>query len=536
MGQSLPLDVALTVGGRAETVEVSAEGATVNTSTEQTSGLVNERQVKELPLNGRSYDQLITLNPGTVNYTGQRSGGVGTSNSSVGNMFAVSGRRPQDNLFLLNGVEYTGASLINVTPGGTSGQLLGVAAVREFNVISDTYSATYGKRDGAQISIVTASGTNQVHGEVYEFLRNSYFDARNYFDPARIPEFQRNNYGVALGGPIKKDKVFLFANFEEYRQNLGESDVTLVPDNQARLGFLPNAKGVETAVTVNPVSAKLLNLWPVQNGPEVLSNGLLTGIAEAFTTAPQHIREDFGTTRLDANLTGNDLLSAVFTVDDSIAHTPTQDPDSIVDEWLREQVGSVEEKHVFSSKLLNVGRVGYSRASFLFLGSVPADVQAATPTFIPGKPTGAVVIAGSTASNGASSITTAGGNVGANNAITRNLYTIDDHVYYVVGKHQIEAGVWVQRLESNDNLVQDQFGQASFASLSTFLTGTIKTFTYAPNPTELGWRALFVDGYLEDTYRPTPRLELRAGFRSESSTGWSETRGAGGSVRLYGWG
>ena len=529
VGQSLPLDVALSVGGRAETVDVSAEGATVNVSTEQTAGLVNERQVKELPLNGRSYDQLITLNPGTVNYTGQRSGGVGTSNSSVGNMFAVSGRRPQDNLFLLNGVEYTGASLINVTPGGTSGQLLGVAAVREFNVISDTYSATYGKRDGAQVSIVTASGTNAVHGELYEFARNSYFDARNYFDPSRIPEFQRNNYGLALGGPLKKDKVFLFGNFEEYRQNLGVSDVTLVPDNEARAGFLPNASGVEKPVTVNPISAKLLNLWPVQNGPEVLSNGLLTGIGEAFTTAPQHIREDFGTSRLDVNLTGNDLLSAVYTVDDSIAHTPTQDPYSVVDEWLREQVGSVEEKHVFSSRLLNVARVGYSRASFLFLGSVPAAIQAVTPTFIPGKPTGAVVIAGSTASNGASSITTAGANVGANNAITRNLYTLDDHVYYVIGKHQIEAGVWVQRLQSNDNLVQDQFGQASFTSLATFLAGTtIKTFTYAPDPTELGWRSLFVDGYLEDTYRPTPRLELRAGFRSESSTGWSETRGRAG--------
>ena len=135
------------------------------------------------PLNRRSYDQLITLNPATVNYTGQRSGSIGTSNSSVGNMFAISGRRPQDNLFLLNGVEYTGASLINVTPGGTSGQLLGVDAVREFNVITDTYSSSYGKRQGAQISIVTASGTNKIHGSAYEFIRNSASSTRrNYFD------------------------------------------------------------------------------------------------------------------------------------------------------------------------------------------------------------------------------------------------------------------------------------------------------------------------------------------------------------------
>src|ERR1700722_9096735 len=179
IGQSVQVNFALSVSSVHETVVVNAGDPIVNTSSQQTAGLIDERQVKELPLNGRSYDQLLTLNPATVNYTTQRSGGIGTSNSSVGNMFSVAGRRPQDNLFLLNGIEYTGASLINVTPGGTSGQLLGVEAVREFNVITDTYSAAYGKREGAQVSIVTASGTNSLHGSVYEFVRNSFFDARN---------------------------------------------------------------------------------------------------------------------------------------------------------------------------------------------------------------------------------------------------------------------------------------------------------------------------------------------------------------------
>ena len=171
IAQSLVVDFQLGVDTVREDVVVNAADPNVNTTSQQTSGLINERQVKELPLNGRSYDQLITLNPGTVNYTNQRSGGVGTSNSSVGSMFAVSGRRPQDNLFLLNGIEYTGASLINVTPGGTSGQLLGIDGVREFNVVTDTYSAAYGKRDGAQVSIVTTGGTNKLHGSVYEFAQ-----------------------------------------------------------------------------------------------------------------------------------------------------------------------------------------------------------------------------------------------------------------------------------------------------------------------------------------------------------------------------
>ena len=513
IGQTLELTLTLRAAG-AETVTVNDTPPSVNTTTEQTAGLVDSRQVKELPLNGRSYDQLITLNPGTVNATNQRSGGIGTSNSSVGSMFAVSGRRPQDNLFLLNGIEYTGASLINVTPGGTSGQLLGIDGIHEFNVVTDTYSAAYGKRDGGQISIVTTSGTNQLHGSVYEFARNSYFDARNYFDAARIPKFQRHDYGVSLGGPIRKDKTFLFANYEGYRQNLGESLVTLVPDAASR------AKAV---ASVRP----LLNLWPIANGPEVTTNGVATGIAEWIGTAPQQIREDFGTTRFDDNLTANDSVNGVYTVDDSSATTPSANPYSYVTERLREQVLSAEEKHIFA-KVVNIARFGYSRANYYFYGYVPDAQQALSPSVRPGVPTYAVIIAGSTASNGASSITAAGANVGANNGITRNLFTFDDHAYYTIGKHTLQGGVWVQRLQSNDDLAQDQYGQASFASLSTFLAGSIKTFTYAPQTTELGWRTLFVDAFLEDTYRITPRLEARFGFRSESSTGWSESQGRAG--------
>jgi len=530
VGQSATLDLTLRPAGNTEQVDVDAAGSTVNISTEQTSGLVDERQVKQLPLNGRSYDQLITLNPATVNYTGQRSGSIGTSNSSVGNMFAISGRRPQDNLFLLNGIEYTGASLINVTPGGTSGQLLGVDAVREFNVVSDTYSASYGKRQGAQISIVTAGGTNKLHGGAYEFLRNSALDARNYFDqangPRRLPEFQRNNYGASLGGPIRQNKLFLFANYEGYRQNLGLSDVTLVPDAEARLGFIPNAKtGALTNIGIAPGVAALLDLWPVANGPELTSNDLATGIAEALSSPIQHIREDFATTRFDANLSANDLLFAVYTIDDSTANTPTQNPFSLINENLREQVLSIQEQHVFSPRLLNTARVGFSRASFFFLGDSTPLGGATVPGWVAGKPVGAIVIAGSTASNGSSQITGAGANVGSDNATTRNLFTFDDHVYYTLGRHQIEAGGWIQRLQSNDNLAQNQDGQASFASLTTFLQGTVKTFTVVPNPTELGWRSTMGAAYVEDTVHLLSNLELRAGLRFESTNGFNESQG-----------
>lgn len=445
--------------------------------TQQTAGRVDSRQVKNLPLNGRKYDQFVLLNPKTVNYTGQ---------------------------------------------------VLHIDAAREFNVVANTYSAFYSKRNGAQISVANPSSTNQLHGNVYEFLRNSLLDARNYFDQARIPEFQRNNYGGSLGGPIVKNRLFLFGNYEGFRQNLGLTDVTLVPDNEARAGYLPNASGVEAPVAINPVSAQLLNLWPVQNGPEVLNNGSLTGIAEAFSSPEQHIRVDSGTAHIDANLSKQDVLSTVFSIDDSTAHTPQEDPYSIVDEDLREQSLSIQEQHTFSPYLLNTARFSFSRARSLFLGSVSPDIQAITPTFVPGKPTGHIVISGSVSSGGATAISDAGTDPGADDALARNTFTFDDHVMFTHGKHQIEGGVWLQRVQSNDDLALEQFGQAAFNSLSSFFAGTIRLFRYTPHTTELGWRALFADAYIQDTFHVTPRLLIRAGFRSDSTTGWSESQGRAG--------
>ena len=516
LGQSLQLKFVLGVASVQQVIEVTADSAAVNTTTQQTAGLVDERQVKELPLNGRSYDGLMTLNPGTVNYTSQRAGGVGTSNSSVGNMFSVSGRRPQDNLFLLNGIEYTGASLTNVTPGGTSGQLLGVDAVREFNVATDTYGAAYGKRAGAQVSIVTTSGTNKLHGTTFEFIRNSTLDARNYFDQGAIPNFQRNQFGGSLGGPLVKNKLMLFGNYEGFRQAWGLSAVTLVPDDRARQGYLPDASGNEQFVDVDPSVAPLLALWPQANGPELGS-----GIALAYSNPKQHIREDFGTTRLDDNLGSKDLLFAVYTVDDSTADTPTQNPFSRINESLRAQVASIQEQHNFNSNLLNTARIGFSRARFSFFGFPTVDL----PGWVAGRNIGAVVIGGSTASNGASTLTQAGSNVGTNNSQARNLFTLDDHIYWSHGRQQIEVGGWLQRIQSNSLLAQYQNGQASFSDLPSFLKGKVKTFTVVPQATEMAWRVFEGAAFVDDTIKVTPRLELRAGFRFESTNGWNEALG-----------
>jgi hypothetical protein len=513
LGQHASVDLTLTVAGIHQTIVVE-EGFAPDVTTADVSGLVNERQVKDLPLNGRSYDQLLTLNPGVINYTSQRSGGTGTSNSVVGNMFAVSGRRPQENLYLLNGVEFTSASEVNNTPGGTSGQLLGVDAVQEFAVVKDTYGADYGKRPGAQINIATASGTNQLHGNAYEFLRNNALDARNFFDQAQIPDFERNEFGGSLGGPIKKDKTFLFANYEGYRQVLGLSDVTLVPDATSRAAAVASIK-------------PLLGLWPVANGPELLtSTGANSGIAKAFSNPLQHIREDFGTARLDQILSAKDSFAGVYTVDDSGAHSPTTNPLSLTDVFLREQVASVSETHVFSPNFLNKATFGFSRGGFYFNSGVEGTASSVPGGWIhAGQPVGTVVIGGGTTLNGASQLTNGGTNAGSNLSAARNLFTATDQVSIIRGIHTITVGAWFQRVQSNSSLLQDQYGQASFTSLATFLAGTVSTWTYSPTATPLGWRSLEGAYFAEDAIKLRPSIELRLGFRGEFTNGWNEADG-----------
>jgi hypothetical protein len=295
VAQEAVVNLRLEVGQVAQEVTVSGDAPIVDTTTASVSGLVAEREIKELPLNGRSFDNLITLNPGAITYT-MKSANTTTSN---GNTFSVAGRRPLDNIFLLNGIEYTGSSQLAITPGGVSGDLLGIDAVREFNVLTGTYSAEYGKRAGAQVTIVTQSGGNRFHGSVYEFLRNSALDARNFFDQGSVAPFRRNQFGGSLGGPIAKDKLFFFGNYEGFRHRLGVSNLAVVPDDQARLGSLPNTTtgAYAPVANLNPNMLPFMAFWPRVNGGELLVNGLPTGTGLSFSSPKQVINENFGTVR-----------------------------------------------------------------------------------------------------------------------------------------------------------------------------------------------------------------------------------------------
>jgi hypothetical protein len=233
------------------------------------------------------------------------------------------------------------------------------------------------------------------------------------------------------------------------------------------------------------------------------------------------VREDFGTTRADYNLSQKDTLFGVYTIDDSYANTPSANPLSSVLEGLREQVASMQEQHVFSPSILNTVRIGYSRGGYYFTSQTPLNL----PGWVADAPIGAIVIGGGTALNAQSSITGAGTNAGGNLRAVRNLSTYDDHVGIFHGKHQIEAGFWAQRVQANDLLAQNQWGQASFGSLTSFLHGTIATFTVVPSPTPLGWRSLELAGFVQDVIKVSPNLDLRLGFRFESTDGWNEVAG-----------
>jgi hypothetical protein len=529
LGEDATVNFRIRVGDASQQVTVSEDAPVVNTTTADISGLVGGTEIKSLPLNGRSYDLLLPLNPGVVNVTSAKTGGVGVSNSTVGNNFAVMGNRPQQNLFLLNGVEFTGAAENNMQPGGTSQLLLGVDAVREFNVLRNSYGAEYGKRPGAQVAIVTESGSSEAHGSFYEFLRNNALDARNFFDGDSVPGFQRNQFGAALGGPIQKGKTFGFVNFEGLTQHLHQTGVDLVPDNNARNGFLPckivspKPKTCPTSGLVFVGVSPLLSAWPVPTAgaPD------FGGISEAFNTPLQTIRDDFGTARMDHVFSENDILNAVYTIDDSADLTPTSTNLYSTDlETLREQVASVAETHVFSPTLLNQATIGYSRAAYFFTGEPTQGTPAAAlPGFLAGKPIGAVVVGGSAASNPTAQLGLAGSNNGSNLHVNRNLFTYEERLSLTKGRNQFTAGAWLQRLQSNETLALSQYGQATFTSLQTLLQGVAGSLLYDPAATGMGWRARFGAWYAADTIRVGSRLSLSIGFRGESSSGWNEVNG-----------
>jgi Carboxypeptidase regulatory-like domain len=510
VAQEAVVNLTLQVGNVEQRVTVTADAPLVNTTLSSTSGLISESQVKDLPLNGRSFDQLLTLNPGTANSSSN------TFNGNAWTAFSVAGKRPETNRFIINGIDYIGgnATGLYIAPSGASGNLLGVDAVREYNVVTDTYGAEYGKRAGGQISIVTSSGTNHLHGELFEFLRNSAFDARNSFDNAiGTPPFKRHQFGGALGGPIKKDKLFLFGNYEAFRQRLAVSDASVVPDSFARKGLLPDGSPVPN---LQPKMLDYANaFWPAPNGPEI-SNGT----AWSYTNPPSSTNEHFGLARFDYTVSSRDSFSANYTIDTGLKNVPRPNPFYISSQGIGSQTLGMQETHVFSPSLVNVTTLGYARTySTLVNGPVvpiPSDL-----IFLPGGNPGSIIIGGGIFTVQASSVVPADSNnlnVGA-----RNYYTAADDLHITKGRHSLSVGAWVQRVQNNvAGGPQGSAGNVAYPNVTAFLQDKPSQALLVRNPVMVGYRSLEAAWYFQDEIKLLPNLTVRVGLRDEMTNGWNE--------------
>jgi hypothetical protein len=279
IGQEANLTLALKVGAVSEQVTVTAEAPIVNTSTSSVSGVVDEQRIEELPLNGRDFSQLPLVQTGV---TAIRNGDA-TVSKGYGARISMGGSRPDQTAWLLDGTNIHSVSNFG-TPGSAAGVMLGVEAVREFQVLTSNYSADLGGTSGGVVNMLTKSGTNKLHGSLFEFLRNSALDARNFFDLDK-PAFKRNQFGGAVGGAIKKDKTFFFGNYEGLRQRQGVTTTATVPDSGVHQGLIPDptAAGGFRQVTVAPEIRPYLALIPLPNGP---AKGAGLGLLYASGNAP----------------------------------------------------------------------------------------------------------------------------------------------------------------------------------------------------------------------------------------------------------
>jgi hypothetical protein len=510
VAQEAQVNVTLQVGSIDQQVTVTGDAPLVNTTLASTSGLINESQVKDLPLNGRSFDQLITLNAGTSNNSSN------TLNNAAWNGFSVAGKRPETNRFLINGIDWVGGNgtAQYITPYGASGQLLGVEAVREFNLVSNTYGAEYGKRAGGTVNVVTASGTNQLHGDVFEYLRNSAFDARNFFDATiGTPPFKRHQFGGILGGPIKKDKLFLFGNYEEFRQELARSSVAVVPGALARQGLLPNGSPVPNLKMAMLPYAN--TFWPAPSTPDAAD-----GTALAFSNPGESRREHFGLARFDYTISSKDSFSANYTNDNGNRSVPFVDPNFSTNSEIDSQTLSMQETHVFSPSLVNVVTLGFAR-SFATLVQAPAVPIPSNLVFLPGGNPGSIVIGGGVITAQPSAVAAAPGN---NPSIgVRNYFTEADDLHWTRGKHSWSFGGWIQRIQSDvSGAAQGSAASVAYPTVLAFLQDKPSQAILVRNPVRLGYRSLEAAWYVQDEIKLRPNLTMRLGLRDEMTNGWNE--------------
>src|SRR5712691_5123494 len=499
VGREAVVNLALKVGQLSEKVTITGEAPLVESTTSAMSSLVDERTIRDLPLNFRSYDQLALAQPGVVT--------MGAGQASVafdfgtGVRFSVSGSRAYANSFLLDGTNINDHA--NGTPGGAAGQNLGVDGVQEFKINTLVSPAEYGRSSGGVISAVTRSGTNSLHGSAFEFLRNNDLDSPGYFDDVShggtgsIAPYRRNQFGGSLGGPIKKEKTFFFGTYEALRQGNGGNISAEVPTAQTKLGIVPfsafqgtdptpyNCHKGDTAcnVGVSPVIKPYLDLYQAPNTPD-LGDG-----TAFFIAAPLQVtHEDYFMTRVDHQISDKMRIFVRYSFDKDSNVLPNFGGSAVADEHdvSRRQYSTIQVNNILRPTLVNSLRVAYNR-TFQDFDDVLVDPRAANLSFVPGEHFGTISFGGQGLST--QPLLFLGVDNGAPRDYHYNLFQEGDDLTYVKGRHTVKMGVDIKRIQDNEITSNNSRGDYTFLDIPGFLANTPIRFD-APPPGENAYRGL----------------------------------------------
>ena len=487
------------------------------------SGMKDAKSVSDLPSNGRDLTEVATLQAGVSSVKTQPDAGnidSGRGQRGFGAQISISGSRPQQNNYILNGISIN--DYANSAPGSVLGLDLGADAVEQFTVSTSSYPAEYGRSSGGIVNVVTRSGGDRFHGAAYEFLRNSALDARNYFDGSK-PPFRRNQFGISAGSPLWSQKLHLFGNYEGLRQSLGVTHFNIVPSPAARSGLLASG-----AVPVDPQAARYLVFFPLPN------RGLIgNGDTGNYAVAGQQITpENYFTTRMDAKVGSADTLTLAYVVDDSKTTQPDQFDLRINEITTTRQLVSFAGAHTFTQRLTTSSHFGISRV-VAELGLTPTALSPiATDTaygFLPGRTSGNLNITG---------LTNFTGGLGAASPYRFHWTSIQfyQNVSYTKGRNVLHTGVAAEGMRDNILSNADPNGIFTFNSLAEFLTNRpyLLTIAIPGTSTPRDMRQTLFAAYVQDNARLTDRVTTYAGLRYEMASVPTEIAGKLAALRNIG--
>src|SRR2546422_51132 len=492
VGSQNIVDFSLPVGQLEETLFVEAPLTQIDTTSSAMSAMFGEQQLRDLPLNGRNLTALASM------ATGIAPAPMGTvfmlTFYGSGDNHSVSGARAEGQSFLLDNTETQGF-WNRGTGSGATGTTLGVEALAGFQVLTSTYGAQFGG-NGAVVNAATKSGTNAFHGSIYEFFRNSALDARNFFDaPSGPPPFRRNQFGASLGGPLRKDKVFFFFNYEGLRQSQGQTQIAFVPDAQARSGM------------IHPAIRPMLDLYPLPNSRN------LGGVGEYRSAADLIADENYFLGRMDWNISPKDSVFARYVSDraDSIwpfAGGPV--PSWPENDRTANQYFTIQESRIVSPSVVNLLRVSFVRPVETGRNVRTHDALQLFPGL--GRGDAQLQVGG---------LSLIGSNPFLPFSLTQNKFTYADDVTWTRPNHTFRFGAAIERIQSNAVAPFRSSGVYVFNNLQQFLSGVPFRFVgVAPGNDDAtrDFREAGVTPYFHDEWRVRPGLVLNLGLRYEFGT------------------